>query len=172
LRRVGIALVAAAAVAAGAVAAPARTTVTIDCRSADRSAATNGWSTGGPNLTLGGQLTIAHFRRLADPVGFRRYRRSGVYRIRATLSVDALSEPTLAGRGPSAVRFAFGPHPVDAAVVTFVPCRDSRISPTMIGPTFFTGEIVVRKAGCYTFAAQFGNDVFRETVPLGVARRC
>jgi len=30
----------------------------------------------------------------------------------------------------------------------------------------------VQKPGCYAFAMQLGGDVFRRTVPLGVAGRC
>jgi hypothetical protein len=166
----GVALVAAFAFGAAAVAAPARTSGTIACRDADRSAPSGGYSTGGRNLTIGA-LTIENYRRFADPATFARFRRGTVYRLRTTIFVEALSNATLAARGPSAVTFAYGGH-APAALVEFQPCRPSGMEPVMLAPTFWTGDIVVRKPGCYTFAARSGNDVFRKTIPLGTSRSC
>jgi hypothetical protein len=53
---------------------------------------------------------------------------------------------------------------IAARVLTLVPCRDRS--------TAFAGDVIVPKPGCYTFAVRVGGDVFRRTVPLGVARHC
>ena len=159
-----VALIAAAAVAATAVAAPPRPSVTLDCKAADPKAPITVFNTGGRNMTLA-TFTLVGFAHLADPVGFRRFRRGGVYRIPTYAAVSGLDEVSVAARaGGAAGAFAFGPRRVAARVVTFVPCRGN--------DSAFAGEVIVPKPGCYTFAVQLGGDVFRRTVPLGVARRC
>jgi hypothetical protein len=110
-------------------------------------------------------LTLSGLAHLADPVGFRRFRRGGVYRIPTYAAVDQDVAVTVAARAGSAdTAFAFGPRRIAARVLTLVPCRDSS--------TAFAGDVIVPKPGCYTFAVRVGGDVFRRTVPLGVARHC
>jgi hypothetical protein len=38
--------------------------------------------------------------------------------------------------------------------------------------TAYAGFVAVPKPGCYTFAVRLSSDVFRRTVPLGIASRC
>jgi hypothetical protein len=76
---------AAAALAAGAGHAavafsPPRASPTLGCRAADPKAPIRAFDLGGRNLTIA-IFTLSGLEHLADPAGFRRFRRGGAYRI-------------------------------------------------------------------------------------------
>jgi hypothetical protein len=164
MMKLAAAAVVAAVAAAAAAAAPPRASFAIDCKSAAPNPPITAFNTGGRNLTVA-TFTLTGLAHLADPVGFRRFRRGGVYRIPTYAAIGDDVPVTVAARAGSAeVAFAFGPRRVTAKVLTLVPCRDRS--------TAFAGDVIVPKPGCYTFAVRLGSDVFRRTVPLGIARRC
>ena len=104
------ALVAAVVAAASAAGAPPRRLVTVGCDDAIKTAPPRStMHTGGDNLTLG-TLTLTRLARLADPVGFRRFRRGGLYRIPTYAVTTDEGAVTVAARGAAAdATFAFGP---------------------------------------------------------------
>src|SRR5919204_5409287 len=114
--------VAAAAAAVGAARAPSQASATIGCKEIATHPPATAGNTGGVNLTIG-TLTFWHMGRLSDPVAFRSFRRGGVYRVPTYASVNDTAVVAVAARGGGgSARFAFGPRPVAATVLTILPC--------------------------------------------------